>query len=695
MPKRRASMKRTWYLMVLAAMLCMIGAAYATTIDMPDGTVTKTAHDGGAYGYAHSFIVDGDHDFVEGDILAVASVRGIGEADVLVSVPVLQTHTEDHREQAQGRHGEASYDLTVTAKGTTHAYAKGCDDEARVTSAAQIGAFAEISEDHNFNPEAPEGQLHVVDVMEDVYGAAYIKSGIGKEWTEDFFEHDGGINENFQMGRLRDVPEGQFFAWATADGQASYDAELWPGFEGLSRHEVEQNAPWYNGPDEWHDQYANAQGQVDGRTTIEGKVATEGSSIGGFISAIDDFDDFLQVPGVVDNPDMLNTLVNIADTTGTLGDTTWDGYTLDDMGDRHREHYEHRLWDLDEVAMSEIATGSIADTDPFAASGTATFINVAAQNGFNPDAVTYASGTIKDASASSSATVNGYIDAIGSYFPLNHLYADSEQTDVDQAADARTIQEIDEATAHSLLADASLATNFGIVASGSIADTFAGASRTYLVDAADDPNGAKRTWGEAFIGSGRWEANAAGTIPIPLYPSQFASSVSGRLTYLTDPTPSNGMGSGAFLENQKTGPVYANMLLLQAAAGGFGTTNLGVADVMGPKDHTLGSSPLDGAGVRAAMDNLHTYETYYDPDPLTPDTYRTDLPPIAVYKWTDGSNDLQFNGPGFAVPSPANFEPQGSGWGDINFQYYMPSPTQRESLHAFWTVQEHLSSPWF
>jgi hypothetical protein len=95
--------------------------------------------------------------------------------------------------------------------------------------------------------------------------------------------------------------------------------------------------------------------------------------------------------------------------------------------------------------------------------------------------------------------------------------------------------------------------------------------------------------------------------------------------------------------------------------------------------------------VYAGFNDLHTYESYLDGNPFSPDVYRTDMTPIRVYKYTDGQNDYPFNGPGFfSVPTPPNFEPAGSAWFDFNRNYYTISPFERHSMQGFVAVQAHL-----
>ena len=112
------------------------------------------------------------------------------------------------------------------------------------------------------------------------------------------------------------------------------------------------------------------------------------------------------------------------------------------------------------------------------------------------------------------------------------------------------------------------------------------------------------------------------------------------------------------------------------------------AQVLGPKAHSLGSSGWDGSGISADLGNLNVVAQvnsslnlgYY------PTKASTQIGDIGAYMWTDGTNDLQFNGITFSMSNPV-FSPSGFGTSTGLTETYTPSPTQRYTKIEMKTTQ--------
>lgn len=631
-------MKYMRYLMALSIMLAMMGWAYAdeAVVNMAGGTASIIEQSGGATGgYAYSFY--SNDDFIQADILALAYTDGIGKAKVKTEVPTYVSRTYEDEDD-----DEVLPVLTVGAKGTVTASVEGKSTAAEVTSAGQIHAFAGAEE----GPGAFQDEDGNTLFDGEVFGNAWISSTIGHEWTVD----DNGApdldDDAFQTGNIEGKPTGMFYADATADGEARYSAVY--------------------DPEDYLDQvnYLEISGSVAGKTTLEGEVADNGAEIKGFTGSIDTYPITHWFPNgqAADN---INAWLQNAVQFLPLADD-------DGMRD-------------DSALVAAMASGAAADNNgpfgPYSAAGVANIIAVAAENdGIPADALTYAAGTGEGASTARAKVKN--VEQIGENG--NALFTEEEfkvsaSKEDKMSADVRVIKALDAATAHSLLATGAVSTDL-FQGAGSIANTFAGVRRENPGNAAD---GSDRTWGESFISSGKWDSWA---VELEDGAVDDKASVSGQL--VQEP-PQLGMGAGAFLQNKKLEPAYANMLFVQVAAAGIVDkidAQLAVVDIMGPKAHSLGSSSWDGSGVSADLTNLHVQAFEEDTnDQWDPTEISTDIANLDAYLWCDGTNDNQYNGPGFSASNPV-FDPAGVGQFTGQVIAYLPSPTQRETLIALATT---------
>jgi len=168
-------MKYMRYLMALAILSAMMGWAYATTVDMPGGTISKNENGATVEGYA-KFSYDANS--LSADMYAKANAIGEGNAYINMNRPTEASKVDSGKE--------------VTAKGTIEAKVDGKSSDAKVTSVGWI--HSDTRKDSN-----------------KISGNAFIYSGIGKT-----FSLDNG---------LTGIPEGKFEASANADGKATYSID--------------------------------------------------------------------------------------------------------------------------------------------------------------------------------------------------------------------------------------------------------------------------------------------------------------------------------------------------------------------------------------------------------------------------------------------------------------------------------------
>jgi len=621
-------------LMAFVLMFSMMGWASAVTTLMNGGSAAINDESGGASdGYAYSFYNDGGKTTLQADILAIASTTGIGSVKVETKVPTYVSRTVN----APGN-PNPDYALTVGADGTVTASVEGTTSDADVTSVGQIHATAGTSG------------------ANDVWGFAWIDSAIGNEWIKN-------VGNSYSQGLISGKPHGSFYADATADGEAKYAAES----------EFTAVAPAQTAS-------LSISGGVSGKTTIEGKVADDDAEIKGFVGAIDVYPITHWLPTGMGS----NIYTGLQSVVASISPIAPKSYTSDDVPAL--------------VAMTSGAYAIYSQQGPsYSAAAVGNVIAVGAENdGIPADALTYVSGT---GVGSNNAMAKVIINNVGDVQGAQSEYKTSATKSDTMTADARVYKALDAATAHALLVTGSVSGGAGIgnahqnlQASLSLVNTFSGARRENAGSATD---GSDRTWGESFITQGTWNTWAADLESGSLVSKSAASG------NLIQEAPVSGMGSGTFLQYKKLNPAYANMLVAQASGSGslvntiFGVSNgvskvdtqLVVADIMGPKAHSLGSSGYDGSGVSADLTNLHVEAMDTETaSPFEPTYISTDLAKTKAYFWCDGTNDLQYNGPGITSTTPV-FDPAGNGNFDANIMAYVPSPTQRESLTAIVTTQ--------
>jgi hypothetical protein len=638
-------MKNMRSLMALAIMFAVVGWASAavTTIPMAGGASALTHGTGSATGYANTFISDGTTFSIQADILAVASVIGIGDATVTTTVPT-SSYTM----------AGTQFALTVGAQGVATATVAGTDANADVTSVAHIQSYAGTT-----------GVTAVGDLPTAINGHASIVTEIGQTWM-------AVTPLLYQQGSISGKPTGKFHAQASADGIATYSGHI-------------TQVPATTAPiiATGTGATANIAGSVDGATTIEAQVGDDDAFINGIIRAT------LPTDHTLDQLSQLNAIT--AHGFGTEWDTV-QGVLIP------VPIVETVVPEIAIIAAGSSATiGSASTTTGYvnpanakSQAGVGNAILVGAQNdGLPLDALTYSTGTI-DGVATSSARNSIYVPAVTGANPVaaytQELKASASKDD-QLSADVSVLKALDSAGAISLLATGGVAVPTSQKA-GTIADTFGGVER-YNPGSATD--GSDRTHGEAFISAGQWNSWAA---------DLNGGSIVGRADIsgtVSQDGPQTGLGSGAFLQYVKNGPVYANMQLLQdaesdptTAAHLLRTTQSVTAAVMGPKAHSLGSSGWDGAGVSANFQDLNVAAQVSPLNGLltgfAPSSISSQIADVGAYLWTDGTNDNQFNGISFSTSYPV-FDPAGVGTFTGVEEQYLPSPTQRETSVSLTTTQ--------
>jgi len=637
-PNRRVEiMRKIRYVLALAIMMSMIGWAFAAanTISMPGGTTSGTtggaggaATFGGATAFYESGANDASSNYIEADILAAAEVDAGPNANG-ASATVVSTVPTLITHTIAPIAGN-TYSATVGAQGTVTASVTGGSTDAQVAAASLVHSEAAI--DNIANPQASRGD-------------AYIISGLGANFIA--LPPAGYINAN---NFLINGPKGQFDASSSVtNGQAQYQAAT-------------SNAGVSSG----------ASGSISGATSIVGNVHASGATLSDFTAS----ETVLQNPlaNTYDTATIDPSMIGVFSQAlpNAMGDVIgWVGanYPPPNRGPTS--------------ALMVYSVGSAAGTDAGAVNG----VFVGATNQVNSGksiAAGTASGT--DSASASYTTVA----------PINSQTA-SVNEKATQSADVQVINQFDSADAVALEGTAA-ASGPGLSndAVGSLAQNFADANRVIPGTASD---GSDRTWGEAFTTGGNWNANAESTqFVAPVYKDDKAT-LSGSLASMTNP-PANGMGAGAFLEASKTGPAYANVGVMQYATDEPIVATVGhdqpytfiggLNEIMGPKASSLGSNGWDAAGVYGDFNNLQVSATNtLATHSLIPSVSVT-VSNINAYKWVDGTNDAAFNGPGFTY-SGVTLTPVSTGLSGP-FMTYLPSPTQRQSVHAI-VAQDAIPTP--
>lgn len=434
-------------------------------------------------------------------------------------------------------------------------------------------------------------------------------------------------------------PVGSFYAESSANGLAKYYAK--------ARYSTQDmNAG------------SEISGSVEGKTTLEGEVTS----------------DHAEIAGIVADMNSMESIWNTIETVEWMKDTE-----IFNAPPFNAPPFNSPL-------IAAIASGSVSELTMtqnmlqpgHVAGGVANIILVGAINdGIPADTSSYAAGTVEDTKATASGRLQ--------YNPWEEEYKVSATKSAKMSADVRVLKALDAAAASSLLATGAYA-DPSRQRAGTIANTYAAAQRVNPGNMAD---GSDRVWGKAFISSGSWNSWAAELENGAL---DDQASVSGTLI---QKKLESGLGSGAFLQYRKNGPVYANALILQGAGAGFpwwwwadiADAQIISAELMGPKGHTYGSSGWDGAGVSMAAKNLNVgaYDRWTN-GPYAPDMISIDIADASGWFWCDGTNDLQYNGLSLGVSDPV-FNPSGYGsWTGMQMTY-LPSPVQRNTLVTFAATQ--------
>jgi hypothetical protein len=645
------------YLAAFTVIIAMMGGALGATTSMSGGTGSGTIGGiGSTFGYTYAFqtATVAPFNYVQADILAIAQTTGIGTATVTTTVPSYVTQTQAIPNTVNAANPRVGT-LTVGADGTVTASVQGKSAAAEVTSVGQIHSFVRA------DPAAGVGTTPVS--ADTVSGWAWISSAIGENWL-----FPGGID---QSGVIEGKPVGMFYADATANGEATYAADLKTGL-------VNQPAPAL--PDTEGTGSVSISGGVKGKTTIEGSVGSDHAEIKGMVGSLDlaPINQFLPATTAATTIAGLQAIVGISPLFE-------DPAATDDV-----------------PVVAAMASGAAASQTgllgsgnvPDAVAAVANVVAVGAENdGIPTDTLSYASGTGVGSSNAHARVIAPAIPAPVpnpnnvQAVPTREFKVEATKTDA-MSADAHVLKQLDAATAHSLLALGSVS-NPNEQASLSVGMTYGAVDRTSSGSATD---GSDRAFGTAFISSGQWNTWGAELDAGSLVKR---TDVSGNLI---QEAPLSGMGSGAFLQTRKLEPAYAAMLFVQGSGAGPAVVALTpamkadgqivLANIMGPKDHSLGSSSWDGSGVTADLTNLHV-ESFDKVDAVgafNPTSISTDIAKNTAYFWCDGTNDNQFNGPGVTSTTPV-FDPAGNGQFNPSIMVYLPSSTQRETVSAIATTQ--------
>ena len=465
---------------------------------MPGGSTADTHGTGFATGYAYGFVYDNAKlNSIQADILAVASVKGIGDASVTTNVPTSTSHTLT----------EDQYSLTVGAQGVTTASVKGTDAAAHVTSVADIESYAQAVGAGKISNGSVDGLPYSVG------GYAMIYSAIGKDWTVKSGVLPG--SPLYQLGQISGTPLGIFQAQASADGTATYDAQI-------TNKVVNNKTIPHTITDISNNSALNAviSGIVTGATTIEGRETDDDATLNGVVGA---------------------------SYTGSLQALNGQFGALNGQGIFNKTALQTSEPQIAVIAAYSNATIAKGKNRPQSTAGVINAILVGVQtDGLRGDSLSSVAGTI-DGTASALARNTAYNNTSKSSEELKA----SASKDDHLSADARAIKALDSAGALSMLATGAKATN-DTQSAYTQASTYGGVVRN---NPGSDLNGSDRAWGEAFIGgNGQWSSWAAkvdgGTL-------EGRSAVSGNIS---QNGPQTGFGSGAFLQYEKNGPVYANLI---------------------------------------------------------------------------------------------------------------------------------------
>lgn len=507
----------------------------------------------------------------------------------------------------------------------------------KVGAKGTVEAYVDGADTNNKQVTAV-GQIHALakseteDTDKSVYGEARIYSGIGEKWDKNIRRLD------FQTGSLvGTTPQGaKFYGYANADGKAWYSGRV----------------DLDNDNDGGYADGLLISGSAEGKTTLTGEA-------NGDAGVIADYK--LEGPA--------RAVISSNAYTATVDDEQL--YKIDSSLNNYISIRASNV-----VACTNPTAGkvSISGTATGKSDANATAKDITYHCDLDTGACDYTEYAIdtsanKEDSMSADASALKLQDNAGAYAGVN--------------VEGRAQAPIDIANWNTADVLAEVQSSIG---------TTAEAKRFY---AGSDPNGADRTFGKAFITTGKWSAESeAYKHTWEFDPTNYVTNeewinytnagLSGELSQVKDPTVANeyGMGAGAFLQNRKNGPAEATTELSQDAwasgDGGKGTAMWGYAYLAGPASPQWGSSGWDGSGIYKALKNLHVE--------ADPDGFSTDLPTVEAYFWIDGTNDLMKNGPGYSVPVLPTFSPYGA-YMQVQWTPFPPSTTERKAGVGMGTKQ--------
>jgi hypothetical protein len=246
-------------------------------------------------------------------------------------------------------------------------------------------------------------------------------------------------------------------------------------------------------------------------------------------------------------------------------------------------------------------------------------------------------------------TASGSMNAASSNGAVTQITDTSATADVTMNADAKAYLSNDDAkTAAYLSSYATIVGNDHD--SNDVAFTKAYSKRT--------TTGTPKAGAETFITNAVWNANTGLDIAgvNPNLDKVGGTSISGKTGSVQG---QNGIGAGSFLLAPKNGPAYASFLTQSEASWDSAATE--TADVssethgnmLGPKP--AGANTNDGTGIYAAIVNRNQkvdYNTGGTTVPFVPKVLSTAVASETDLMWTDGTNQLAYNGPGYISSGP-------------------------------------------
>jgi hypothetical protein len=256
-------------------------------------------------------------------------------------------------------------------------------------------------------------------------------------------------------------------------------------------------------------------------------------------------------------------------------------------------------------------------------------------------------------------TAKGSVDAATHDASVTQVTSTSASVDTTMNADAKAYLPNDDAKAMSYISSKSSIGEYGtgIHDSRDLVFTEAYSKRTTTTTGT-------KTGAEAFITNAVWNAETdllkeGADTSIVFNDKTGGTSLSGETGTISGLT---GIGAGSFLLKSKNGPAFAEFKTGSNAqwdsadpipTTGQTTSQTDVGNMVGPQP--AGANTNDGTGIYAAILNRNQktdYNTGGNTVAFVPKEISTSIGSEADLMWTDGTNSLAFNGPGFLTTGP-------------------------------------------